>query len=95
MREPREPRTAVGAEVSKYLGLGMGWALATLLFLFLGSLVDDWLGTAPWLTLIGAFVGAAAGFYSMIHHLVTVPRRRASEHGGEGERDGEGHSGRD
>jgi hypothetical protein len=36
-------------------------ALSTLLFLYLGTRADGWLGTEPWLTLIGAFVGAARG----------------------------------
>jgi hypothetical protein len=45
------------------------WALSTLLFLWLGTKADGWLGTGPALTLIGAFVGAAAGFYYMIHGL--------------------------
>lgn len=57
-------------EISRYLGFGLTWALSTLLFLWLGTLADKWLGTKPALTLIGAFVGAAAGFYYMYSHLV-------------------------
>ena len=53
-----------------YLGYGLTWALSTLLFLWLGSRADEWLGTKPWLTLIGAFVGAGAGFYYMYRHLM-------------------------
>ena len=55
--------------VEKYLGLGMTWALSTLLFLWLGTLGDKALGTKPALTFIGAFVGAAAGFYYMYREL--------------------------
>jgi hypothetical protein len=75
-REPRPPATA---EVSKYLGVGLTWALSTIGFLLLGREVDRWLGWEPALTLIGAFVGAAAGFYYMIHHLVVEPKRREAE----------------
>jgi hypothetical protein len=75
----KEPRPPAGAEVSKYLGVGLTWALSTILFLFLGRTADRWLGTDPALTVIGAFVGAAAGFYYMYHHLVVEPRRRESE----------------
>lgn len=64
------------AQASKYIGVGMTSAVSTLLFLFLGSMADGWLGTGPWLTLIGAFVGAGAGFYYMYHHLVIEPRLR-------------------
>ena len=65
------------ADVSRYLGVGLTWALSTLLFLWIGTRVDGWLETRPVFTLIGAFVGAGAGFYWMIHHLVIEPGRRA------------------
>ena len=73
----REPSQAVQA--SKYLGVGLTWALSTALFLYLGSLADGWLGTEPWLTVIGAFVGGAAGFYHMYRQLVIVPTRQRKE----------------
>ena len=55
--------------IERYLGLGMTWALSTLLFLWLGTLADKWLGSEPLLTFIGAFVGAGAGFYYMFREL--------------------------
>jgi hypothetical protein len=73
MREDRPPQNA---EVGKYLGLGLTWALSTALFLYLGSLVDGWLETEPAFTVIGAFVGAAAGFYHLYHHLMKATRDR-------------------
>jgi F0F1-type ATP synthase assembly protein I len=57
------------------------WAVSTLLFLWLGTKADGWLGTEPWLALLGAFVGAGAGFYHMYHHLVEVPQDRDREDG--------------
>ena len=62
-----------------YLGYGLTWALSTLLFLWLGKKADEWLGTEPWLTLIGAFTGASAGFYYMYRHLVTDVERSKRE----------------
>jgi len=84
VNEPREPRGNGSAQASagQYLGHGLTWAASTLLFLWLGTLVDGWLGTEPWLSLVGAFVGAGAGFYHMYHHLVVVPRGRSK--GGQG-----------
>lgn len=78
---PRAGRSgpSAAADVSKYLGVGLTWALSTILFLFVGRAADRWLGTEPILTLIGAFVGAGAGFYYMVHHLVVEPRRREAE----------------
>lgn len=66
---------------AQYLGHGLTWAVSTLLFLWLGMKADGWLGTEPWLALLGAFVGAGAGFYHMYHHLVEVPRDREGEDG--------------
>lgn len=66
-----------------YLGYGVTWALSTLLFLWLGTVADRWLGTDPWLTLIGAFTGAGAGFWYMYRQLVVEPRMRdAAKRGG-------------
>jgi hypothetical protein len=63
-------------QASRYLGIGLTWSLSTALFLYLGTVADARLGTDPWLTLIGAFVGAAAGFWYMYYHLVIEPQRR-------------------
>jgi F0F1-type ATP synthase assembly protein I len=79
------PRPPASPDVSKYLAVGLTLALSTLGFLWLGTVVDGWLETEPVFTLVGAFVGAAAGFWSMIHHLVRVPRRRGSRAGDEDE----------
>lgn len=70
------PKPPQQVEISRYLGFGMTWALSTLLFLWLGTVLDKWLGTKPALTVIGAFVGAAAGFYYMYRHLVQVPKEK-------------------
>jgi positive regulator of sigma E activity len=56
----------------------MTWALSTALFLYLGTWVDRWVGTETLFALLGAFIGAAAGFYYMYHHLVTEPRERGA-----------------
>jgi hypothetical protein len=76
-----DQRPPANVEVSRYLGYGLTWALSTLLFLYLGTLGDKWLGTKPLLTMIGAFVGAAAGFYYMYVHLVQRPKDGDSDKG--------------
>jgi ATP synthase protein I len=60
----------------QYAGVGIQFAGAILLFLFVGRWLDDRLGTEPWLLLIGVFVGAGTGFYSLYRQLVIVPRER-------------------
>ena len=74
MADRKKPPAQV--EISRYLGYGLTWALSTLLFLYLGTLGDRWLGSEPALTLIGACVGAAAGFYYMYRHLVDASKQK-------------------
>ena len=74
----REPRRDLPSEAGRYLGTGMTWALSTALFLYLGTWVDRWVGTETLFALLGAFIGATAGFYYMYHHLVTEPRERGA-----------------
>ncbi|HUE77077.1 MAG TPA: AtpZ/AtpI family protein [Longimicrobiales bacterium] len=84
MEEPRRDgrNRSAARSPSEYLGHGLTWAASTLLFLWLGTKADGWLGTEPWLTLTGAFVGAGAGFYHMIYHLVIAPRDEERKGGG-------------
>jgi len=70
--DPRDVMRASG----QFMGLGLSFALAVLLFLGLGAWVDSKLGTAPFLLVLGAFIGAAAGFYSLYYHIVIEPRQR-------------------
>jgi F0F1-type ATP synthase assembly protein I len=59
------------------MGYGLAWALSVLVFLGIGAWLDRKLGTTPWLLIVGAFVGAGAGFYSLYYHIVIEPRQRA------------------
>jgi hypothetical protein len=56
--------------VGRYTGYGLQLAASVGLFMAGGWWVDGKLGTAPLLTIIGALVGGAAGFYSLYLHLV-------------------------
>lgn len=84
MVEQRHGKPGSGASQpgpEAYLGHGLVLAASTLLFLWGGTEADEWLGTEPWLALLGAFIGAGAGFYHMYHHLVVVPRDREKGRG--------------
>ncbi len=74
-----EPGPGPWAGVGQYMGHGLTWALSTAFFLLLGWWVDGKVGTRPLLTIVGAFVGGGAGFYSLYYHLVVEPRRRGGE----------------
>jgi F0F1-type ATP synthase assembly protein I len=60
----------------QYTGYGLTWALSTLLFLLGGWWLDGKVGTTPLFMILGAFVGAGAGFYSLYRHIVVEPRER-------------------
>jgi len=78
-RDPR--RTAGGADSATgtsgaaYAGLGLQFALAILLFTYLGQWLDRRFGTEPWLLLGGVFLGAGGGFYSIYRKLMADLRR--------------------
>lgn len=80
----QRPRRSTSTELGRFLGYGLTWVASTLLFLYLGSRVDAWVGTEDVFALVGALLGAAAGFYYMYFHLVIEPRRRDREGGGGG-----------
>jgi ATP synthase protein I len=73
-----DPRDLIRAS-GQYMGLGLTWALSVLLFLGVGAWLDSKLGTEPILMILGAFVGAGAGFYSLYYHIVIEPRQREGE----------------
>lgn len=74
--DDREDRPTPMLQAGEVMGVGLQFAGAILIFLFLGRWLDEKLGTSPWLLLIGVMVGAAAGFYSLYRQLVLVPRER-------------------
>ena len=84
-RGPAEPsrggseRPGEGSPASAYAGAGFQFAFALLLFLFAGRWADGKLGTAPWLMLVGMFVGGGAGFYSMYRKLMAANEREERE----------------
>lgn len=82
MNEPsKEEEGAKGplVELARFSGHGLTLAASTGLFLLAGWWVDGRLGTMPLFTILGALLGAAAGFYSMLQHLLLAPRERARQ----------------
>lgn len=65
--------------LGQYSGHGLTIAAATGFFLLLGWWVDGRLGLTPLFTVIGALVGAGAGFYSMLQHVLLRPRAAESD----------------
>lgn len=77
---PRAPRAGELSRISgQYVGHGLTVALSTLLFFLIGWWVDSKLGTTPVLTILGAFVGAGAGFYRLYYYVVIEPRLKSDD----------------
>lgn len=55
------------------IGLGLNMVASASLFGFLGHWVGGKVGGQDVLTLLGIFIGAGAGFYSLYLHLVVRP----------------------
>ena len=67
------------ASGNRMMGLGLQFVVAILLCLYLGQWFDSKLGTAPWLLILGVFVGAGFGFWSMYRVLMDENRRSDEE----------------
>jgi ATP synthase protein I len=80
MATPGSPteRKRVLRELGRFTGLGLTWALSVLFFLLIGYWLDGRLGTLPWFTMVGAFVGAAGGFLSLYKALTAASRAERS-----------------
>jgi len=66
-----------------YSHLGITFAASILIFLFGGKYLDGKLGTYPYLTLVGAFVGGAGGFYYIIKELIIKQKTDEKKEGNE------------
>ena len=50
----------------KYMGLGIQAGVSVAFYLGMGLLIDNWLDTLPWFTLVGAGIGIVGMFYLFI-----------------------------
>jgi len=56
--------------------VGMTLVVATVIGLGLGYYADQWMGSAPWLTLVGLGFGIAAGFVNIFRAVRRLGRGR-------------------
>jgi ATP synthase protein I len=54
--------------------LGVAMVLATVIGLGVGYYLDDWMGTSPWLTLLGLGFGIASSFVILFRSAKTAGR---------------------
>jgi ATP synthase protein I len=60
---------------------GIEFAVSILLGVFAGQWLDRRMHTGPWLVMLGALVGAAAGFYNLYRTITTAQHRASSRAG--------------
>jgi len=83
-KEPRpfgQPDDESANAGAAYMGLGLQFGLAIILFMFVGKWLDARLGTSPWLLILGVFVGAGGGFYSIYRKLMADQKREDARRG--------------
>jgi F0F1-type ATP synthase assembly protein I len=73
----KDARASIQAASGDALAHGITIAVAIGMFLWLGDLADDALGTSPVFAFLGMFLGAAAGFYRLYVHLVVLANRES------------------
>ena len=62
--------------------IGMTMVAATVIGLGAGYYGDRWLGTTPWLTLVGLLFGIAAGFVNLFRSAKAAERQLKKESDG-------------
>jgi ATP synthase protein I len=69
--------------ISRFAGVGLQFIIAIVLFLYLGKWVDSRLGTGPTFLIVGVFLGAGGGFYSLYRKISAAQKaddaRRAAK----------------
>jgi len=58
----RLPKTTILGKVITYSSIGIQVGLTVGLGMIAGVYLDRWLGTGPWLTVLGLVVGVISGF---------------------------------
>ncbi|MCL6640642.1 MAG: AtpZ/AtpI family protein [Candidatus Rokubacteria bacterium] len=69
-----EPAQPGWKSLGELASIGMAMVLATVIGLAGGYFADRWLGTSPWLTLLGLGFGIAAGFVTFFRAVKAAER---------------------
>lgn len=62
-------------ELGPFLTLGLQLAISVVVFFFIGYWADSRLGTWPWCTIAGSFIGAVGGLIKFFREATALGRR--------------------
>ena len=72
-------RSSPWSGLGEVVQLGMTLVISTVIGLGGGYALDRWLGTIPWLTLVGLGFGIAAGFLNIVRVVRALERKLPDE----------------
>ncbi len=64
-------------KLAPYLNLGYVWAASVILFTAVGWYLDKKWHSSPWLTLVGAVLGVATGFYQFFKTVMNLEKKKS------------------
>ena len=65
MNGPRKTRADTVRTIGALSTVGLAFVLAVVIGAWFGRVLDSWLGTSPWLFMLGFFLGLAAGILNV------------------------------
>jgi F0F1-type ATP synthase assembly protein I len=81
MNDERRPGPGSNGSLpgAEFAGVGLQFAAAIILFLFIGKWIDKRAGTSGLFTLLGVFVGGGAAFWNLYRKITEAQRRDDEE----------------
>jgi ATP synthase protein I len=75
----KDERKSLVGDLRLYGSLGIEMAACVLIGTLVGYWADKWLGTRPWILIIGFVFGAAAGFRNLYRFISEEDRNRGKK----------------
>jgi ATP synthase protein I len=72
---PEKPAGQAPVKGLQFVSLGFEMVAPIVLLMYVGYRLDMWLGSKPWLFLVGALLGIAVGFYGMFKRVGILGNR--------------------
>lgn len=66
-------------EAMPYLTIGIQMAAIVVILIFIGKWADEKLNTAPWLLLLGIFLGIGSSFYHFFKTVIEMNKKSSNK----------------